>query len=92
MEFRHPLLYLVACQNKLTYTRFKVITSKKLGKAHDRNRIRRVFVGAFLKIMHNIRKNVDMVLLPNRACLGIKGEQATGLLMSAASDFASDNL
>jgi len=47
-----------------TVPRILVITSKKLGGAVQRNRIRRVLYGAFNKIKHKINKNIDIVLFP----------------------------
>jgi len=58
------LLRAVMAENQQSVPRILVITSKKLGGAVQRNRIRRVLYGFFNKIKHNINKNIDIVLFP----------------------------
>lgn len=64
IEAGSPLLYLTAVETKHPKTRLAVITSKKLGKAVVRNRIRRLIVEAYKKIKHKIGKNWDIVIIP----------------------------
>ena len=61
---RTPLLDLVIKPNHTSKPRLLVITKKALGKAVQRNRIKRRIKGAYLKIRHNINENNDMVVFP----------------------------
>ncbi len=58
------LLRAIIANTDQAFPRILVITSKKLGGAVQRNRIRRVLYGAFDKIKHSINKNIDIVLFP----------------------------
>ena len=80
-----PLLSLYARENFLQGVRLAVITPGHLGKATKRNRVRRVFFCAFSKIRHKIAKNIDFVVYPRRAAVGLGLEQIVLALVTGLS-------
>lgn len=83
-EKRLPLLYFTAKDNELGFSRLCVVTSKKLGKATTRNRIRRIFFQAFYEIMHKkAKKHVDMVIFPRSSAAAKKIEAIKEELIKA---------
>jgi ribonuclease P protein component len=75
-ESKGPLLSLVARENSLGHPRLAVVTPRTLGRAVDRNRLRRVFQAAFANIWRKKAKNIDIVLFPRQKALGLKTDQA----------------
>ena len=63
---RTPLLHLVGRRNDLGFSRLVVITPKKLGKAVQRNRLKRVTVEAFKKARAGARSGLDLAIFPRR--------------------------
>lgn len=53
-------------KNKLDYTRVGIAISTKLGKAHIRNRIKRVIRAAYQNNLKNIKKGYDIVIIWNK--------------------------
>jgi len=68
-ESKSPLLYFVARDNILQFSRLAVVTPKKLGKAVKRNRIRRQIFEVFAKIKPKILRSVDLVVFPRTTAL-----------------------
>jgi ribonuclease P protein component len=50
--WRHPLLVLLACPNGRTYSRFGFVTSRRIGQAVVRNRVKR-------RLREAVRQQVD---------------------------------
>ena len=74
-EKKRPLLYFTAKDNGLGFSRLCVVTSKKLGKATIRNRLRRICSQAFSEIMHKkAKKHVDMVIFPRSSATDKKSD------------------
>ena len=70
-EIKAPLLYFVGRENHLEFSRFCVVTSRKLGKATVRNRLRRLFVTALSEICGSkAKKSVDLVVYPRVLAVG----------------------
>lgn len=61
-SWAHPLLVLRAASGSGA-TRFGLIVSKKLGKAHDRNRVRRRLREICRSYLPCLRADVDLVLI-----------------------------
>ncbi len=60
-SWAHPLLVLVAAPNGLDITRCGFATGKRLGKAHTRNRIKRMLREA-VRVRHaGLKKGYDLV-------------------------------
>ncbi|KAA3403413.1 ribonuclease P protein component [Akkermansia muciniphila] len=61
----HPLLVTYVCKNKGNKGTFRIgiTTSKKIGKAHDRNRARRLIKEAVRQLAPQIRPNVDLIFV-----------------------------
>lgn len=64
--FKGPLLYLIARDNHLRYSRLAVAASRKLGPAVRRNRLRRLVSEALSCIKNRMEKQVDMVVYPGQ--------------------------
>lgn len=70
MVKRHPLLILSYAPNTLSYNRYGFITSKRLGKAVCRNRIRRLMREA-IRLQHpHLNQGYDCVLIARPAMVG----------------------
>jgi ribonuclease P protein component len=70
-EIKAPLLYFVGRENHLAFSRFCVVTSRKLGKAIIRNRLRRLFSAALFEICGSkAKKSVDLVVYPRVLAIG----------------------
>jgi ribonuclease P protein component len=66
---KRPLLYLVARDNGLSYSRLAVVAPKSLGNAVQRNRIRRRVYEIFADIKAKTFRQVDIIVYPRRAAL-----------------------
>jgi ribonuclease P protein component len=60
-SWAHPLLVLVAAPNGLEITRCGFSTGKRLGKAHTRNRIKRMLREAVRVRHEGLKKGYDLV-------------------------------
>ncbi len=79
--FRHRLLLMSVAPNPVGYNRYGLVTGKKIGKAHQRNRVRRV-LRAVLRLRHaTLRTGFDVVLVAHPSSV-----DATWLEMRAAVD------
>lgn len=56
-------LVLFISKNKLTYNRYGFTTAKKMKRAVDRNRIRRIFKEIVRKNIPNIESGYDIILM-----------------------------
>ncbi len=57
------------CKNRRSYNRIGITTSKKIGKAHDRNRARRVIKEAYRILEPSLNKGHDIVFVARtRTC------------------------
>ena len=57
------------CKNRRDYNRIGITTSKKIGKAHERNRARRVIKEAYRTLEPRIAKGYDIVFVARtRTC------------------------
>jgi ribonuclease P protein component len=82
-ESKSPLLHLAARDNQLPNSRLAIVTPGKLGIATTRNRLRRVFVAAYCKIRHKIAKNIDFVIFPRHASVGVSTDRAAEEVLKA---------
>jgi ribonuclease P protein component len=55
-----------ACENDLPYLRLGLSVSRKNGKAHERNRLRRLYREAFRLTRHQMPVGLDLVVIPRR--------------------------
>jgi ribonuclease P protein component len=70
MVKRHPMLILSYAPNDLSHNRYGFITSKRLGKAVHRNRIRRLMREAVRLQQPQIKYGYDCVLIARPAIMG----------------------
>src|SRR5947207_13645327 len=59
-------LIVYACENGLPHLRLGLSVSRKVGKAHHRNRLRRLYREAFRLTRHEMPAGLDLVLIPRR--------------------------
>ncbi len=59
-------LLVYACPNDLDVSRLGLSVSRRWGKAHDRNRVRRLFREAFRLSKPRLPTGLDFVLIPRR--------------------------
>ncbi|MFL5244035.1 MAG: ribonuclease P protein component [Gemmataceae bacterium] len=57
-------LIIYACLNELSHTRIGFSVSRKVGKAVQRNRLRRLYREAFRLTKGDLPKGLDLVLIP----------------------------
>ncbi len=72
----HGCLILNWAEGKAPVSRLGVVTSRKLGPAVDRNRARRLMRECFRRHQHELKQNVDMVLIARNS---INGRGLTGV-------------
>ena len=68
--WRHPLLSISVAPNALTYNRYGFITSRRLGGAVVRNRVRRVLREGVRRLMPRLRDGYDVTLLARNEIVG----------------------
>jgi ribonuclease P protein component len=61
--YRHPLVVLSLLPNALPYNRYGFITTKSLGKAVVRNRVRRLLREAVRQLHPRLKPGFDMVFI-----------------------------
>src|SRR5258708_31170817 len=59
-------LIVYACENGLPYCRLGLSVSRKVGKAHHRNRLRRLYREAFRLSRPEMPAGLDLILIPRR--------------------------
>lgn len=64
---RHKLLLISVAPNTVGHNRYGIVTGKKVGKAHQRNRVRRV-LREVVRLQHpHLREGFDVVLVAHAA-------------------------
>jgi ribonuclease P protein component len=70
MTWRHPFLILSVIPNQRTHNRYGFITTKQLGKAVARNRIRRLLREAVRHAHPQLRTGYDIVMIARKTSVG----------------------
>jgi ribonuclease P protein component len=60
-------LIIYACENGLPHLRLGLSVSRKVGKATQRNRLRRLYREAFRLTRHTLPPGLDLVLIPRKS-------------------------
>lgn len=60
------LLLIYGCRNELPYSRIGLSVGRKWGKAHRRNRIKRLYREAFRLTKERLPTGLDLILIPRR--------------------------
>lgn len=60
--YRHPFFILTLASNSLSHNRYGFITSKRLGKAVVRNRVRRMMKEAIRTLHPHLKSGFDIVI------------------------------
>ena len=80
----HPLLVLVARPNELDFTRVAFVAGRRVGKAVDRNRAKRLMREAARSIYPRFDPGWDIVLVARHRILGVKEPRVEASLASLA--------
>ncbi len=78
--FIHPLLVLYVRKNGRRGPRLGITTGKKIGKAVQRNRCRRIIREAFRQLSPRITGSWDFVFVARKATLGSTSTQLRGVM------------
>lgn len=73
-SFVSPSLVMYVSKNKLGCTRIGITTSKKIGKAVDRNRARRVIKESYRKIAPFVKDGLDLVFVARGKTTHVKSD------------------
>jgi ribonuclease P protein component len=65
----HPLIVLITADGTAETSRAGIITSKSIGKAAQRNRVRRQLRAILSSLMPKLKGNVDMIIIARKAIL-----------------------
>jgi ribonuclease P protein component len=60
-------LIIYGCENHLPYLRLGMSVSRKVGKANQRNRLRRLYREAFRLIRQELPTGMDLILIPRQS-------------------------
>lgn len=72
-----PLLIVFARKNKLPYTRTGITTGKKVGKAVQRSRCRRVIRVAYRTLKSRVKPGYDLVFVARAKTAFVKSQAVT---------------
>lgn len=88
-----PFLVTYVLKNKLGYNRIGITTSKKIGKAHDRNRARRVIREAYrlLKPYFLDDKGYDIVFVARNRTTNCSMQQVYGQMKKNLEPYFKTN-
>ncbi len=67
---RHPFLILSVTPNRIPHNRYGFVTSKQLGKAITRNRIRRLLREAARQSHPHVRQGYDIAFIARKSIVG----------------------
>ncbi|PJF40640.1 MAG: ribonuclease P protein component [Chloroflexi bacterium] len=69
-SYHHDLMVLLVAPNRLPFNRFGIITSRRVGKAVQRNRVRRLLREALRRLMIDMPSGYDIVVVAKSALVG----------------------
>lgn len=78
--------------NRIQYSRFAVITSKKFGNAVRRNRVKRIIREVYRKNKESFGKGIDWIILPKGDWQRIDYWQAERLILDAIKKVSKNNI
>lgn len=79
-SFVHPALVTYVSKNRLGYPRIGITTGKKLGKAVERNRARRLIRAAWYDCLPDVNIGVDIVFVARTRTLSSKSTDIAKLM------------
>ncbi len=87
-----PLLVSYYEKNKLGYNRIGITTSKKIGKAHDRNRARRVIKEAFRLLDKEAVQGYDFVFVARTKTAKVKMDKVLKTMSEHLNEITKENV
>ncbi len=88
-SYLSPILVTYVIKNKNNNLRIGITTSKKIGKAHHRNRSKRIIRAAFNELMSEIKPGYDLIFVARGKTPFVK---STDILKSMRQQLASAGL
>ena len=82
-----PALVLYIAKNCLSVNRLGITTSKKIGKAHERNRARRIIKEAYRSLELNVRCGFDIVIVARTRTIALKTGDVQRVMKGILSSF-----
>ena len=84
-KFNHSLMMFSILPNGLMHNRYGVVTSKQLGKAVARNRVRRLIRAALQSLHTDLTAGYDVVIVARPAVVGQPFEVVQRIMMELAT-------
>ncbi|MFC1501430.1 ribonuclease P protein component [Elusimicrobiota bacterium] len=81
----HPAIFVYTYKRKSEpkYCRLGIVTSRKIGKAVERNTTKRRLREIFRTNKHNLISGLDIVFIPKKKCVTMKFSQIKDIIFSA---------
>ena len=84
-SYRHPYLTLSVVPNNLSHNRYGFITSRRLGNAVVRNRVRRLLREAVRHFHPNLNQGYDLVMAARQQAVGQSFHELNQVLLELFS-------
>lgn len=89
-SLENQFLNVFLLKNQLGYSRLGLIVSRKLGKSHDRNKLKRRLREVFRLNKLHIGKNIDIIIKPKKEIMRLNYHEIERNVMSLIKEGSKD--